>query len=301
LAGWPLVILLLGLAVIGSCHYSALNFAESLNESFNQSPSAGSNQSSVGVVTLEGEIISSFGTIKALKRFEEDNNIIAVILRLDTPGGAVVPCQEIVEVMRTMSKPIVVSMGSVAASGGLYLAVAGDHIFANPGTFTGSIGVILETIELTGAMEKLGVKAEAITSGKFKDTGSPFRTMRAEEKELLQRVVLQVYEQFVAEVIKGRPNLTENQVRLLADGRIFSGEEALRLGLVDGLGGMDQALDKAVTLATGSFDSDNPPPMVYDDGRGGFWQRLLTSNQNFLRPSSLLPQSGLKFLYRPGL
>jgi protease-4 len=301
LEGWPLAFLLIGLAIVGSCHYSALNLADSVGQGFKSISLSQIDRPSVGVLAVEGEIVASTWAVKILKEFEEDANIMAVVLRLDTPGGAVAPCQEIVETLRAMSKPVVVSMGSVAASGGLYLAMAGDHVMANPGTITGSIGVIMETIEVTGTMEKLGVKTEVITSGQFKDIGSPFRAMRVEERAMIQKMVMEVYEQFVAEVVKGRPKLQEAQVRLLADGRLFSGQEAVRVGLIDELGSLSKAIEKAVVMAKGSYDPKEDVPIVYEDGKSGLLQKLLSSTLGLSGPSSLFGRPGLKFLYRPGL
>ncbi|MDR2422571.1 MAG: S49 family peptidase, partial [Deltaproteobacteria bacterium] len=186
LEGWPLAFLILCLAVVGSCHYSVLNMTDSISQGVSLAKHL-TPESSVAVVSVEGEIVSSIWADTALKRYDDDQNVIAVVLRLDTPGGAVAPCQEIVETIRAMSKPVVVSMGSVAASGGLYLAMAGDHVMANPGTLTGSIGVIMFAFQVSEAMEKLGVKGEAITSGQFKDIGSPFRAMREEERAIIQK------------------------------------------------------------------------------------------------------------------
>jgi protease-4 len=259
------------------------------------------SQPSVGVLAVEGEIVSSLWAVRTLKRFQDNEKIMAVIIRLDTPGGAVAPCQEIVETIRGMTKPVVVSMGTVAASGGVYLAMAGDHIMANPGTLTGSIGVIMETFAVHEVIDKFGVKTDVFTSGQFKDIGSPLREMRPEEKVLIQSLVMEVYEQFVAEVVKGRPNLKEEQIRLLADGRIFTGQEAKKVGLVDEIGGFDKAVEKAVTLAKGSYDPKEEIQIIYEDGKGGLLDKLLSLSQNFLKPSSLLPASGLKYLYRPGL
>ncbi|MDR1084195.1 MAG: signal peptide peptidase SppA [Deltaproteobacteria bacterium] len=301
LEGWPLAILILGLAIIASCHFSTMNMVNSIGENLVAVSATGVTKPSVGVLAVEGEIMSSMWAVKTLKQFQEDPNILAVVLRLDTPGGAVAPCQEIVETLRTMTKPVVASMGSVTASGGVYLAVAGDHIMANPGTLTGSIGVVMETIQVQGAMEKLGVKAEVFTSGQYKDIGSPFRDMKPEERAIIQTMVMEVYEQFVGEVIKGRPNLNEEKVRQMADGRVFSGQEALRLGLIDELGSFDNAVQKAIIMAKGSYDPTEDIPLIYEDGRGTLIQRLLSSGQFFFKPSSILSQEGLKFLYRPGL
>jgi protease-4 len=293
--------LILGLVIIGSCHFTVMSFFDSVGKKMEASSLGSARQPSVGVLVMEGEIASSLWAVKTLNQYQDDPNILAVVLRLDTPGGAVAPCQEIVETLRSMTKPVVISMGSMAASGGLYLAMAGDHIMANPGTITGSIGVIMETVQISGTLDKLGVKAEVIKSGQFKDIGSPFRDMRTEERDMIQSMVMEVYEQFVGEVIKGRPNLKEQEIRRLADGRLFNGQQALKAGLIDELGSLDKAVQKAITLAKGRYDPQEDIPVIFEDGRGTLLDRLIGSTQTFLKPSSLLSQGGMKFLYRPGL
>ena len=211
------------------------------------------------------------------------------------------PCQELYSALQNFKKPKIASLGSIAASCGYYIAVTADVIIANPGTITGSIGVIMEAVEFSEAMEKLGVKSEVIKSGAFKDAGSPFRSMRPEERQVLQSMVMNVYEQFVRDVRKGRTLMTEEAVRALADGRIYSGEEARLLGLVDELGGYDEAL--GVTLQKAGLPTDKEPPVLFEDGQYPFWGQLFGEAFSFLRPvkSAATPGLTMKFIYHPGL
>ncbi len=207
-------------------------------------------KSRVALVRIEGPILDSKGTVDEIKEHVKDNSIKAIILRIDSPGGAVAPSQEIYdEVKKAASKKkVVVSMGSVAASGGYYIASAATRIIANPGTLTGSIGVIMEIPNIEGLMDKIGIKAEVIKSGENKDIGSMFRSMKKEEKEILQGVMDNVHEQFIRAVSEGRKMKIED-VRKMADGRIFTGEQAAKNGLVDGLGTLDDATRTAAKLA----------------------------------------------------
>ncbi len=204
----------------------------------------------VGVVEVKGMITDSKETIKQMHDFEENDNVKAVVLRIDSPGGVVGPTQEIYEEVGklTAKKKVVVSMGSVAASGGYYIAAPADMIFANPGTLTGSIGVLMELSNIEGLLGKIGLKSYVLKSGKFKDTGSPVRKMTEEDKAVLQSVVDSMYGQFVKAVATGR-KLPEEKVRKLADGRVFSGEQALRLKLVDRMGNLQDAVKEAARLA----------------------------------------------------
>ncbi|MDR1486840.1 MAG: signal peptide peptidase SppA [Deltaproteobacteria bacterium] len=295
---WPAVFLILGFFVIGSCNYTMMEVVNQFN-----APSALDtlDKPGLGVILIEGEIFDTTWASETLKEFEDNEFIKAVVLRIDSPGGAVVPCQELYTSLVGFTKPVVVSMGTVAASGGLYLAMGGDAVLASPGTVTGSIGVIMEAMEFTDTMDKLGIKSEVIKSGTYKDIGSPFRAMKPDEREILQSVVMKLYEQFVGDVVKGRPKLTEPQVRLLADGRIFSGEEAFSLGLVDQLGGFEQAIAKAKEL--GEIPDDEKVPIVYDDGREDDWLSYLAGRASFFDSvqSAIKPGFSLKFIYRPGI
>jgi len=207
-------------------------------------------KSRVALVRIEGPILDSKGTVDEIKEHVKDSSIKAIILRVDSPGGAVAPSQEIYEEVKKAAskKKVVVSMGSVAASGGYYIASAATRLIANPGTLTGSIGVIMEIPNVEGLMNKIGIKTEVIKSGENKDIGSMFRSMKKEERELLQGVMDNVHEQFIRAVSEGRKMKIED-VRKIADGRIFTGEQAMKNGLVDELGTLDDATRTAAKLA----------------------------------------------------
>jgi len=204
----------------------------------------------VGIVEIKGVITDSKETIRLVKRFREDEAIKAIVLRIESPGGVVGPSQEIYrEVRKTVSeKKVVVSMGSVAASGGYYIAAAADGIVANPGTITGSIGVIMGYTNFEQPLQKIGLIPVVIKSGEYKDIGSPTRPMSPQEKEVLQHFVDQTHRQFVRAISEGR-GMDPDVVASLADGRIFTGEEAFKKGLVDQLGNLEDAIEWAGRLA----------------------------------------------------
>lgn len=206
----------------------------------------------IGLVRIEGVIADSKNVIEELHRYRDDPSIKAILLRIDSPGGAVVPSQEIYDEVKKIKeagkKKVVSSMGTVAASGGYYIAAASERIIANPGTLTGSIGVIMELMNVEGLLQKIGVEGITIKSGKNKDVGSPFRKMKDEERALLQQVMDDVHAQFIEAVAQGR-SLDIEKVRTLADGRIFSGRQAKELGLVDELGSFDVAIQKTAEMA----------------------------------------------------
>jgi protease IV len=205
----------------------------------------------VGIVELDGVITSSRAIVKQLEGFRKDDGIKAVVFRIDSPGGGIAASQEIFEHVRRVresGKPVIASMGSVAASGGYYVALGADTIMANPGTTTGSIGVIAEFPNFTKLLDKLGVQMTVIKSGKFKDTGSPYRQMNEQDRQYLQAWIDDGYNQFVQAVAKER-NMTPEHVRTLADGRVYSGEQALRLALIDTLGTYEDAIQLAAHAA----------------------------------------------------
>jgi protease-4 len=208
-----------------------------------------SGDGKVAVVPVTGLITESEGTIELLKKYGKDDDVRAVVLRVDTPGGGVGPSQEIHEEVGKLArkKPVVVSMGAVAASGGYYIAVAAGKIYSNPGTITGSIGVIMPFMNMKGLAEKIGIRGMEVKSGAFKDAGSALRDMTPAERALLQAVVDNTHMQFVRAVAKGR-RLPVERVRAIADGRILSGEQALALGLVDALGNQEDAVAEAGRL-----------------------------------------------------
>lgn len=186
-----------------------------------------------------------------LRRVEEDASVRAVVLRIDSPGGEVVATDElhtrISRLKQVRHIPVVVSMGSTAASGGYYLATTGDAIFANPNTLTGSLGVIFNLVNYSEAANKLGVRQFAIKSGRFKDIGSPARPLTDPERQIFQTLVNESYNKFVDVIVKGR-NLSRQRVLEIADGRVYSGEQAKRLGLIDQFGDLEEATRYALSL-----------------------------------------------------
>lgn len=204
----------------------------------------------IAVVRIEGPIIDSKNAIEEIKDYAKDQSVKAIVLRVDSPGGAVAPSQEIYEEVRkaVLKKKVVVSMGSVAASGGYYISSPATRIIANPGTLTGSIGVIMEIPNLEGLMNKVGVKTEVIKSGRHKDMASAFRGIGKEERVILQDVLDDVHDQFIKAVAEGRKMLPDD-VKKLADGRIFTGRKALEAGLIDELGNLEDAIKAAAKMA----------------------------------------------------
>ena len=204
----------------------------------------------LALVRIEGVITESEDIVRQIKKYREDSSIKGIVLRIDSPGGAVGPSQEIYkEVLKTTEgKKVVASMGGLAASGGYYIASAANRIFANPGTITGSIGVIMAFSNFEELMKKLGLKTTVIKSGKFKDVGSPVRELTEEERKILQSVSDDIHGQFIEAVAKGR-NLKIESVKELADGRIFSGRQAMESGLIDELGTLEDAISYATKLA----------------------------------------------------
>ena len=247
----------------------------------------------VAIVRIEGVIMDSREAIEELRRYRDNPTVKAIVLRIDSPGGGVVPSQEIyAEVIkaRTENKvTVVASMGNLAASGGYYIAAATDKIVANPGTLTGSIGVIMELANVQGLMEKVGVQSVVIKSGKHKDLASPFRKMSVEDRALLQDVLDDVHDQFIQAVAAGRA-LKVEQVRELADGRIFTGRQARTAKLVDELGD----LQDAIKLAARMVGIVGKPRVV--ETRKRFSLRELLDNLYQGRVSPLIP-SGINLKY----
>ena len=204
----------------------------------------------IGIVEILGVISNSDEILNHIKEFRENETVRAIVLRIDSPGGVVAPSQEIYsEILKTVSKkPVVASMGSVAASGGYYVAAAADKIVANPGTITGSIGVIMGYTNFEELLKKIGLAPVVIKSGKYKDMGSPTREMTDEEKKILQQFTDQVHHQFINAIVSGR-KMDRSVVESIADGRIMTGETAKSLGLVDKLGNLQDALTLAGTLS----------------------------------------------------
>jgi protease-4 len=217
----------------------------STSSSNNKSSSFGSSTiKKIGLVKVESTIFSSYETVRQLRSFLDDNTIAGVLLRVDSPGGAVAPSQEIFsEVMRfkKKKKPLVVSMGSMAASGGYYISSPAAKIFADPGTFTGSIGVIISTPQYNELGKKLGIEMRVMKAGKFKDLLSPYRKITEPESGLVQSLLDDTHDQFISDVASAR-DLPYDTIKVVADGRVFTGRQALQKKLVDTLGGYEDAL-----------------------------------------------------------
>ncbi|HEV8539547.1 MAG TPA: signal peptide peptidase SppA [Nitrospiraceae bacterium] len=211
-----------------------------------------SGEDRIAVIRVEGVILDAQQTVGDLKKFAENPTVKAIVLRIDSPGGGVVPSQEIHDAVKRVrnknNKAVIASMGTVAASGGYYIAAAADRIIANPGTLTGSIGVIMELANLEGLLKKIGVESVVVKSGQHKDLGSPFRKMSEGDRHILQSVMDDVHDQFIEAVAEGR-SLDIKDVRPLADGRIFTGRQAKDIKLVDELGDLEDAIRLAADMA----------------------------------------------------
>lgn len=226
----------------------------------------------VAVVELTGVITDPTEFGQELEAIEERDDIKAVVVRIDSPGGAVAPSQEIhSRILRLKEvKTVVASMGTIAASGGLYSAVAAEKIVANPGTITGSIGVIVEFMNAEELLGKIGLKGYVVKSGKYKDVGSPLRKMEDEEKKLIQAVIDEVNNQFIKAVAEGR-NLKFEDVKAIADGRILTGSQAKEKGLVDELGGLQEAIELSARMA----GIEGKPEVIYPEKKAlSFWKTV---------------------------
>ncbi len=247
----------------------------------------------VGILEIRGIIQDSTDAVATLDRFRKADSTVAVVVRIESPGGAVAPSQEIYDAVWRVRerKPVVASIGNVAASGGYYIASAASRIFSAPGSITGSIGAIMNIPFYGTAAEKVGVSEEVVKSGRFKDTGDPLRPMTADERALLQGMVDDVLSQFVDAIARGR-NMDVARVRALADGRIYSGAQARTLGLVDELGGLSEATRAAWEQAGQSGD----PQVSYVRTRPRVWWMDLLGQMVSPEPRGV--SGGLLYLYR---
>ena len=257
----------------------------------------------IAVIKIEGTIRDSGQVLQQLINFKKDKRVKAIILRINSPGGGVSPSQEIYrEVRRTIrTKKVIASLGGLAASGGYYIASAANKIVASPGTITGSIGVIMEFIQVQDLLKKIGVGLEVLKVGEFKDTGSPHRKMSEKERELMKRMMTDIQNQFINAVARGR-NLPVEKVKEIADGRVFSGARARELGLVDMLGNFRDAIELAkkmsgikgdVTLVYPKRDRAGLWGLILEDATRVFSRAIL----NNLRTHPEYRWDGLSYLY----
>lgn len=249
----------------------------------------------VGLVEVKGMILDSRETIRQLRYFLKQEEIRAVVLRVDSPGGVVAPSQEIYEEVRKFAakKKIIVSMGSLAASGGYYISAPATLIYANPGTITASIGVILKLSNIETLMDRIGIKSHTLKTGKYKDSGSPFRRLSEDDRAMLQSVIDSTHEQFVRAVATGR-RLPLEQVRRIADGRILSGQQALSLRLVDRLGTLQDAIEEAGRLSgiAGEPEVVLPPRKKVD-----YWDLLADGAEGMINGALGKAGSGIRLMY----
>lgn len=226
----------------------------------------------LGLVTIEGFIGDAEKTVAWIEKLRKNPNVAGVLIRIDSPGGGVAPSQETHAAVKRLAaaKPVVVSMGAVAASGGYYIAVAANEIFASPSTVTGSIGVRMQISNVQGLMERIGVSSESLTTGRFKAAGSPFKELTPEERAYLQDIIDDMQDEFVTAVSKGR-SLPKDTVKAVADGRIFTGRQALNAKLVDRLGDREAALTHLAAICR----IDGEPEILKEPEKSRPWWKLL--------------------------
>jgi protease-4 len=282
------------LAVIGLLFFLILR----LVFSYGEGGSWFSFKDKVGVVLIEGVLSDSRDAVRQLEKYERDGGVKAIVLRVNSPGGAVVPSQEIYDKVLTVrkSKKVVVSMGSVAASGGYYIACAADRIIANPGTITGSIGVVVQFSQIEELLNKIGLKSTVVKAGEYKDVGSPVREMTPAERALVQGVIDDIHAQFIEAVVSNR-RIDRQEIERIADARIFTGRQALAAGLVDSLGNMDHAIDTAAQLA----GIEGRPEVIYpEEKRKGLLRYIMGEAISSVAAALGETGSGIDYLYRPG-
>jgi len=228
----------------------------------------------IGVIEIEGVIADSREILEQIEKFKDDEGIKGVIVRVDSPGGASAPCQEIHREIKKLreKKRVFISMGSVCASGGYYIAVAGEKIYAMPSTITGSIGVLMEQIVVEDLLKKVGLQANTIKAGEYKDLGNPFRKMREDERAYLKGIIDTIHQQFLEDVSRGR-NIPMEKAKEIGDGRIFTGTMAKEYNLVDKIGTFYDAVEdlKMVLHIKGK------PVLVYGKKRLSILRLLLSS------------------------
>ena len=238
----------------------------------------------IGILQIKGIILDAEEYLMAIKEMAKKKSIKAIVVRIDSPGGSVGASQEIFEELKKTRnlKPVIVSMGSVAASGALYVALGGTKIFASPGTITGSIGVVLEIPNIEKLLKKIGIESETIKSGAYKDTGSIYRPLTPEEKKYLTKKVKLIHDQFIKAISEER-KISIEKVKSFADGRIFTGEEAKSLGLVDKIGNFWDAVEEAKKMAKIS-----EAKLVFMPKKKGFLSKILEEKSSLILESFFL-------------
>jgi len=297
-SGWSvwraILIAAIALVVLAGAVFAAV---AGLGAMARSSPFAGGGKDKIAIVEMEGRLTSSEHVVELLKKCVDDSSVKGVVLRVESPGGDVAAAQEIYQEVgrvREAGKKVVASMGSVAASGGYYIACAADRIVANPGSITGSIGVYLALPNVEQLMDKVGLGTVVIKSGEHKDIGSPVRSITKQEREILQRLIDDVHGQFVEAVASGR-GLPRDRVLELSDGSVFSGRQALDLGLVDELGDMEHAVQVAARLA----DILGKPSVVRERRMKGFLRRLFEGDLfDSLVPGAVRGGPTFQYLWR---
>jgi protease-4 len=253
----------------------------------------------IALVRIQGMLMDSQNIVRQLSDYRHNPGVRGILLRIDSPGGAVAPAQEIYsEIMKLRAdhKTVYASMGTVAASGGYYIACAADYVLANPGTLTGSIAAVMAFSNIEELTNKIGVKPVIIKSGKYKDVGSPLRAMNPEERKLLQNVVDDVHQQFVQAVAKGR-GLSVSEVKEIADGRIMTGQQALKLKLIDEIGGLEKTLE----LLAKKIGVEGRPKVIEEKEKTPFFDWLLQSSLSSRLIETLIPASlpRLQYIWFP--
>jgi protease-4 len=292
---WFLGILaLLALLAIGFTLFIA-SFISSTSEK-TETVTVGSGDR-IAVIELRGEITSSEEVIRQLKKYRGNSGVRAIVLHIDSPGGGVVASQEMYEEVRKTrdgGKPVIVAMGSLTASGGYYVSCGATRLVANRGTLTGSIGVISEFLQVKDALEKLGISLKTIKAGKLKDAGSPTKAMTDDDRAYFQALMDDVHRQFMDVVARER-KMTPEKVRGLADGRVFTGEQAVELGLVDTLGTFEDAL----RIAAGIAGINGEPSIVRERRRQGWWDMMFDGAGETLRDikQELLDRPALSYRF----
>jgi protease-4 len=272
--GIMLVLLFFGLLAIAG---SFLIFSKAVTTidtgDYYYETTGGRSSDRIAVVDLDFTIISSESIVRQFKKYAEDDKIKAIVLRINSPGGGVAASQEMYEIIkrtRDGGKPVIVSMGSIAASGGYYSACGSSYIFANPGTLTGSIGVIINLMSIRDLAEKIGLKQTTIKSGELKDAGNPFKILTEQDSLYFQEIIDDSFRQFF-DVVATERRIDREELKKIATGRVFTGSQALNLGLVDQLG----TFEDAVKYAANKVGIEGEPTLVRERQRKGFWTLML--------------------------